>query len=138
MKKLIFVFTLFIATTIFVNAQDWINYNSQDLAFVANFPEEPKRTVQDVETALGALKMHMIMHTPTSGDHNIVYSVIRLDYPESQFKDADDEYNTNVLDGAVSGAVKNINGTLIFDNKIRLNGYPGRSIKIEVNEGLFS
>ena len=135
MKKLIYVFTLFIATTEYVNAQEWIDYKSEDLAFISEYPKEPKRTVQDVETAVGTLKMHMIMHAPTSGDDNAIYSVIRSDYPKDQFEDADDEYNTNVLDGAVNGAVTNVQGELIFDDKIKLNGYPGRSIKIKIAGG---
>jgi hypothetical protein len=135
MKKLIYVITLFIATTAFVNAQEWIDYKSEDLAFIAKFPQQPERTVQDVETAVGTLKMHMIMYAPTSGDDNAVYSVIRSDYPKSQFEDADNEYNSTVLDGAVNGAVTNVDGELAFDNKVVFNGYPGRSIKIIISGG---
>ncbi|WP_375242078.1 hypothetical protein [Lacinutrix sp.] len=43
MKKLIYVFTLFIATTAYVNAQDWIDYKSEDLAFISEYPKEPKK-----------------------------------------------------------------------------------------------
>ncbi len=118
-----------------VNAQTWEKYKAEDLAFVAYYPKEPKRTVQKVSTAVGELDMHMIMHAPTSGDDNAVYSVIRSDYPKEQFKDADDEYNATVLNGAVNGAVSNVQGKLLFDEKITFNGYPGRSIKIEIQGG---
>lgn len=135
MKKTFLVLTVLFLSFSAVNAQDWTKYKSEDLAFIATFPEEPKRTVQKVNTAVGELDMHMIMHAPASGDDNAVYSVIRSDYPEEQFKDADDEYNSNVLDGAVEGAVKNVQGKLVFDNKVKFNGYPGRSIKIQMQGG---
>ena len=127
--------TVFLLSFGALHAQDWTKYKAEDLAFVAYYPKEPKRTVQKVSTAVGELDMHMIMHAPTEGDKNAVYSVIRSDYPEEQFTNADDEYNSTVLDGAVDGAVKNVDGKLVFDNKVKYNGYPGRSIKIEINGG---
>lgn len=115
--------------------QNWEKYKSEDLAFVAMYPETPERTVQKVSTAVGELDMHMIMYSPKSEDDNAVYSIIRSDYPKSQFVDADDDYNSDVLDGAVKGAVGNVNGELLFDKKVQFNGYPGRSIKIKIQGG---
>ncbi|QHI35038.1 hypothetical protein IMCC3317_03840 [Kordia antarctica] len=135
MKKALFLMTVFLLSFGAVNAQDWEKYKAEDLSFIAYYPQEPKRTVQKVSTAVGELDMHMIMHAPTSGDDNAVYSVIRSDYPKSQFTNADDEYNATVLDGAVEGAVSNVKGKLEFDNKVKFNGYPGRSIKIEIQGG---
>lgn len=135
MKKVFLLVLVFFLSHSTVSAQEWINYKSEDLAFVASFPKEPTRTVQKVETAVGNLDMHMIMYSPTSDDDNAVYSVIRSDYPEGQFEDVDDKYNNTVLDGAVNGAVTNVNGELVFDNKITFNGYPARSIKIDITDG---
>ena len=135
MKKLLILFTLCILFSPLAIAQDWQKYKSEDLAFIANFPEEPTRTVQQIDTAVGKLDMHMIMYSPEGNDDNAVYSVIRSDYPESQFEDADDEYIKTVLDGAVEGAVNNVNGKLVFDNSITFNGYPGRNVKIEIQGG---
>lgn len=41
-----------------------------------------------------------------------------------------DEKIKSILDGAVNGAVNNVQGTLESDENINLNGYPGRKIKI--------
>ncbi|MEY8870044.1 hypothetical protein [Meridianimaribacter flavus] len=134
MKKLSYLIAICCLLSIQAIAQDWQKYKSEDLAFIAYFPETPKRTVQQVETAVGTLDMHMVMCTPQQDD-NVVYSTIKSDYPEEQFIDADDKYNTTVLDGAVKGAVSNVNGSLIFDKKITFNGYPGRDVKIEIQGG---
>jgi hypothetical protein len=118
-----------------MNAQDWKSYKYESLEFKANFPSAPEKTVQQVQTAVGELDMHMIMYAPTSGDDNAVYSVIRSDYPAEQFEDADAAYNANVLDGAVEGARTNVKGTLEFDKSVTFNGFPGRNIKIKINDG---
>ncbi|SHH58756.1 hypothetical protein DFQ05_0872 [Winogradskyella wandonensis] len=114
----------------------WVKYKSEELAVTAIFPATPKESVQKVQTAVGSLDMHMVMYAPLmSGDDNAVYSLIRSDYPEEQFKDADQEKQSSILDGAVEGAVTNVNGTKLSDKKIKLNGYPGRSIKIQTESG---
>lgn len=137
MKKLFYIITFFVASTTFINAQDWVDYKSEEFAFITKFPEQPKVTVQQVETEIGEIDMHVISYSPTGvNDNNVVYSVIRSDYPKEVFEAKDDEYNNSVLDGAVNGAVTNVNGELSFDKKIMHNGFPGRSIKIKI-EGAF-
>jgi len=136
MKKHILIALLSVFALSFTFAQDWKKYKAEDLAILAYFPGEPERSVQEVPTAVGKLDMHMIMYTPTSNDKNMIYSAIRSDYPESQFENVDSSYNDTILDGAVNGAVSNVNGTLKSDEKITFNGYPGRSIKISA-QGMF-
>ena len=135
MKKAFLLLAVSILSINALCAQNWEKFKAEDLQFVAYYPGEPKRSVQKIPTAVGELDMHMIMYSPTSGDDNAVYSVIRSDYPEDQFKNADAAYNDTVLTGAVNGAVSNVKGTLIFDNRVKFNGYPGRSIKIKMQGG---
>ena len=136
MKKIFFALVAIVFITGISFSQDWDRYKSDDLAFIANFPSEPKRSVQKINTAVGELDMHMVMYSPSIlPDDNAVYSVIRSDYPEDQFEGVDSDYKNNVLDGAVEGAVSNVNGALLYDKKIKHNGYPGREIKIEISMG---
>jgi len=136
MKNLFYTMILFFVMSTFVNAQDkWINFKSVDFAFIAEFPNEPKKSVQKVPTAVGDIDMYMFtLQSTNNDDNNAIYSVIKSDYPEEQFENADDEYNNTVLNGAVNGAVTNVNGELVFDNKIAFNGYPGRSFKINIDQ----
>ena len=134
MKLFITSIFLFICAST-ITAQDWEKYKSEELAFIAEFPGTPQKTVQQVQTAVGELDMHMVMYTPTSTDDNAVYSIIRSDYPEAQFENADEEYNEDVLNGAVKGAVSNVQGTLVYENKLKFNGYPSRDVKIQMTGG---
>lgn len=132
MKLFITSVVLFICTST-ITAQDWEKYKSEELAFIAEFPGTPEKTVQQVQTAVGALDMHMIAYSTSNTDDNAFYGVIRTDYPKEQFSDISEETVKSILDGAVNGAVSNVNGTLESDENITLNGYPGRKIKIKTN-----
>ncbi|WP_339873966.1 hypothetical protein [Olleya marilimosa] len=135
MKNIFFVLTLFLVSAITVSAQEWIDYKSEELAFIAKYPVQPVQTLEVIDTEAGPLDMYMVMHVATSeSSNNVVYSVIKSTYPESQFEEVSEGYNDEVLDSAVQGAVGNVNGTLIFENKVTHNGYPGRSIKIEIDK----
>lgn len=133
MKNLFYVFALFFVSITVSSQSNWLDFKSVEFAFRAEFPEEPVKSVQKVPTAVGEIDMHMFMLQSNDGN-NVIYSVIRSDYPEEQFENADEEYNNSVLNGAVNGAVTNVKGKLVFDNNVVFNGYPGRSIKISIDQ----
>lgn len=118
-----------------MNAQNWEKYKAEDLEFVTYFPKTPERTLEKVATAVGELDMHIVMHSPQSDDDNAVYSVTRSDYPKDQFKNADAEYNNKVLTAIVNGTVSSLRGKTLFDENVKLNGYPGRNVKIKIQGG---
>jgi hypothetical protein len=115
--------------------QNWEKYKAEDLAFVAYYPKAPERSVKKVPIASGEMDMHVVNYSPKADDDNLLYAIIRSDYPEDQFKNADEEYNNEKLDTAVKGAVTNMKGKLVYENKVKFNGYPGRNIKIAVKGG---
>lgn len=133
MKNLFYVLALFFVSITVSSQSNWLDFKSVEFAFRAEFPEEPVKSVQKVPTAVGEIDMHMFMLQSNDGN-NVIYSVIRSDYPEEQFENADEEYNNSVLNGAVNGAVTNVKGKLVFDNNVVFNGYPGRSIKISIDQ----
>ena len=133
MKKIILTFLLVSISTLVVDAQEWIAYKSIELGYSARFPIEPVFQTQGVPTAVGELQMKMAMATPDSeDDDNLIYSVIRSEYPAEGFNDATDDFIKDVLDGAIEGAVTNVQGTKIYDESVTFNKYPARYVKIEI------
>jgi hypothetical protein len=130
--KLTLLVLAFLLSIAAVNAQEWEVYKNETLEFRAEYPDTPDKTVQKVATAVGQLDMHMVMYAPNSNNDNAVYSIIRSDYPEDSFTDADEARYLEILDGAVEGARSNLNGTMVFDRSVTFNGFPGRYIKIEI------
>lgn len=137
MKRTILTLFLAMCTVFTVSAQVWETFKSIDHEFSALFPVEPTYQVQKVPSAVGELDMNMYMATVNDPDaDNLLYSVIRSDYPAEMFSNVNDDFISNVLDGAVNGAVNNVQGKLVSDVSISFNKFPGRSIKIETSMGL--
>ena len=130
MKLFLTSIFLFVFTSTVI-AQDWEKFKSEELAFIAEFPGTPEKSVQQIKTAVGELDMHMVAYSTVNTNDNAFYGIIRSDYPKEQFSDMSEEKIKSILDGAVNGAVNNVNGTLESDKKVTLNGYPGRKIKIK-------
>lgn len=118
--------------------QKWQKLKSEKYGFSIEFPADPSFSQQDVNTAVGDIKMNMYMldMSNNSSSKNAVYGVIESTYPESYFTDADDAFNENVLNGAINGGANNVNGTILYKKDLVFNGYPGKEAKIGI-EGAF-
>ena len=79
-------------------------YTSTAGNYRVNFPGTPKEFNQDLPTPVGILKMHMIV----AGDpKNVAYTVMWTDYPPGLTRP---ETINNMLEGAATGCVSNLNG----------------------------
>lgn len=113
-------------------AADWIVIRKADAGFKIAFPRKPQEEVQDVPTAVGKLKMHILMCDQSKyKDENLLYTLIYADYPEntvsSDFKDAlVDTFFSN----AITGAAGNMKGNILTVKNISYKSYPGRQVKI--------
>jgi len=131
MKNILLIFALILSSTVI--AQDWISYKNTDYNFSVSIPEEPKAMSQEVPTQVGNLTMNMFMVDASTNESssNLVYMIVHTQYPANPEK-VDESDVQKMLDGSVDGAVSNVQGKLVFQNKIELEGYPGRETKIEV------
>ncbi|PHR74554.1 MAG: hypothetical protein COA67_00320 [Lutibacter sp.] len=115
---------------------DWFEIKDKDAAYLIDFPSEPEKGENDVQTDKGTVKMNTYT-LQTSDDVNMIYMSSFTKYPESFFEDGlvSEESQNTVLDNSVNGAVTNTEGELILDKKITFNGYKGRVIKIKLSGG---
>lgn len=98
-----------------------------NVQFPDGFPTA-KEDTKDVPTKIGTLKMHTFLTELSDAACMIAYS----DYPEEAFKGADIDA---LLDSARNGALNNVHGTMETEEKIEMNGHPGRSIIFTGNSG---
>ncbi len=117
--------------------EDWVTVKDTVNAYVIAFPETPEKKTQDVSTVKGSIKMDSYMLS-TSNDVNIIYMTSFSEYPKSFFKNGLDtfEAQNKVLSGSVNGAITNTKGKLVSDENITFNGYPGRKVRIEVDNSV--
>lgn len=104
----------------------WQQIGSQDGRFALMMPEFPEYDVQEVLTPVGPLDLHIF----SVSSEDSVFMAAYNDYPEFVVSSSD---VGKMLDGARDGAVSNVDGTLLSENQIRLQGYPGRELWIEAD-----
>ncbi len=104
---------------------------SEKGSFTAQFPEgfpTPTESSTKVPTAVGNLDMITYMSTSTNAACMIAYA----DYPNKAFAGTNLE---TMLDSTRSGAMQKINGEVTKEEKITLNGHPGRSVYFSGSAG---
>ncbi len=133
MRKYILLFAAFCLCAQVV-AQDWKKLKKEDFEFRVEFPVTPESSQQSVPTDIGPQIMDMYSGDMTGSrtTGNLFFSMIRTEYPAEYFENADDQFEKERLDGAVNGAVTNVNGSLLSQEFVSFNGYPGREIIIGV------
>ena len=139
MKKLIYVFIACILFSNIISAQaedKWFTIKDTDAAYSIQFPKEPIKGADDVETGNGTVKMNTYT-LQLDNDVNLIYMSSFTKYPDSFFPDRLDSIakQKEVLENSINGAVTNTNGKLILDESIIFNGYNGKKAKIEVDGG---
>lgn len=102
-------------------------FKSKPGRFAVMAPVPLKETTQSIKGKFGKVEMHMFMGQ--QGD--TCYIVSYADFPPKQAHQPDPE---KVLDGGRNGMVSNANGKLVFENKITLQGNPGRELVIDAKD----
>jgi hypothetical protein len=95
---------------------------SKEGEFSVKLPGEPKLSSEDLDTAVGKVTLHSFAVETNSG--NNAYMIAYSDYPT--VSDAAGE-----IDGVINAQVSSFKGKIVADKKVTLNGWPGRTVRIE-------
>lgn len=104
---------------------NWREFTPEGERFSILLPRTPRETTETIETEMGTLDEHTL--TVVYGD--ITYVVNYDDYPQSLM-------NANhyaMLNAIRDGAVESVDGKLLSERAISINGYPGREIKVKIS-----
>lgn len=110
--------------TIEASADDWITFTSDEGGFTLRLPAQPKEQRRPIENEAGSTTA--IMYITEVG--NTAFGAGFSDFPESAA-------NTDpgmVLAGARDGAAKKVNGTVVDEKAIEINGHPGMEVKVNI------
>jgi hypothetical protein len=102
----------------------WKTFTSDEGSFSVSFPGSPQQDVQNVNTAVGAIAMYTFMVEKSDSAYMVAYS----DYPPSLVNETPPDV---ILSGARDGAVANVQGRLLNEVFISLQGHMGREITVE-------
>lgn len=138
MRKISFVLTalmIVVFTTSFVLKADWFLLDEPSFSIL--FPKKPEAQVQSVKSAIGDLTMNINMYDGSKdNDENFLYGIITTEYPDSLINSDKKEKLAAFFRGSVDGAVKNVQGKLLSEKDIEMNGFPGREARVDFQNGL--
>lgn len=101
-------------------------FSSEAGQFSIETPAPFEETQQSVETPVGPIEIR----TYTAETEETAYVVAYSDYPPEMVNETDPQM---LLNSSRDGAVTNLGGTLVSEEEIELDGYPGRSLVISAN-----
>ena len=119
MRRTIALTALLLAAHLSAQADDWKPYSSSAGRFTVTMPGTPKQEKTVMDTALGKVDLFQFIVTSQGGVYMVAYS----DYPAIQ--GSGDE----ILSGTASGLMSGFGGTTQEDQKISLDGHPGRFVR---------
>ncbi len=126
-----FVFGAFAQT----NQEKWIS--NEYANFVVHTPDSVQYNPQKIPTDLGEVDFHVYyVQAKMSNDPNQIYTYAYADYPAEVVHSDSTHKIKNFLDGSSEGSVKNLQGKLVAQKDITINGFPGREFEVSVQEGL--
>lgn len=113
------------------------NYLHDSDLLSIEFPAEPKKQTQQVETEIGPLAIDMVMLEQAEGaDGHYLYAVMTSVYPDSLINSDKTELHEKFFRGSIDGAVNNVQGKILSEKVVSIKGYPGRQISIDYGNGM--
>jgi hypothetical protein len=112
-------------------AQQWAAYSPTGAGFTVDMPGQWTTEGRDVQTDVGVIKMNMATVDQTSQVYMTIYSI----FPEQHINNTPHEV---LLNNARDGAVKNVNGTLVKEDKLSIGGFPARHLTVDTSAGRVS
>jgi ABC-type glycerol-3-phosphate transport system substrate-binding protein len=107
---------------------NWQDFTGPEGDFTVMLPGIPKDETQQVESDIGEITVNLFQ-LPFG---NFAYVVAYSDYPMDVVQSKGAQI---ILDGARDGAVTNTGGTLLEEQDIEIQGYPGRQLKVKSPDG---
>ncbi|MEM9244238.1 MAG: hypothetical protein AAGA67_00640 [Cyanobacteria bacterium P01_F01_bin.153] len=105
--------------------QGWHRYQSPKGAASVLFPEEPKADVNQIETPNGKTEIFLARHADNRQGRVYLFSHNAIPVPKNSYLDIE-----KALNASRDSLAKGISATVTSEVKLRLNGFPGREIRL--------
>jgi hypothetical protein len=141
MKKIthsLFFVLFLLGTFAFTKSDSWYLFESKAFSFKATFPSKPTEKTKVVNSAQGDLTISMFefIAPKTETEPVLVYIVSHVEYPVSTINSNDKEKLKEFYRKVVDGMVTKVNGKLIKETIINLDGFEGVEARVEMKDGL--
>ena len=140
MKKAVRPFIFSVLTLLvfaFTKSETWYHFESTPFGFKIEFPAKPTEKTKVINSSVGELTINMFEYAGSKENNselNLLYMASYTEYPHSidaGQKDKQKELCRKVVDDAVN----RVQGKLLKETSISLNGYEGVEARIEYKNG---
>ncbi len=119
---------------------DWIPVESHAGKFKALFPRKPEESSEPIKKSGFDLTMNMFTYDVGKyKDDNVLYMVMYSDYPDTLVdSDFKDEIVDTLFSNSIAGMSNKLGGKIKYNERIKLNDFPGRKVKstVKTDQGL--
>ncbi len=100
------------------------------------FPSKPTDRSGTVNTAKGDLKVNIFSYNALNGgEDNLAYVLTETEYPDSLINSDNKDKLDAFFKNSIDGIVNNFHGKLLSESKTEIEGFPGRQVKLDVQQG---
>ncbi|HXU27692.1 MAG TPA: hypothetical protein VN698_10700 [Bacteroidia bacterium] len=142
MKKItsLLLFALFLLGTLAFTKSDgvWYPFESKAFGFKVEFPAKPIEKVKVIDTEQGELNLNLFEYVSkkTNTEPELVYIVSYIEYPTSNINTSDKVQLKQFYKTEADKLVAKMQGKLIKETIINLEGFEGAEYRIEIKDGL--
>ncbi len=108
----------------------WEHFATADGAFSMEFPGKP--TVEEQQFTLSTGGTRTLTEVGVTTPDRVYYSFTRAEIQNSDGRPIDE-----ILDSGRDGAVKNLQGHLLSEKRIAIQGFPARELQARVRKNMF-
>ncbi|MGI9530462.1 hypothetical protein [Lutimonas sp.] len=125
-------------STGFIATSEWVLVKNEAQGYQIEFPKEPKKRVQTVNTEAGPIDMHinMLDLSAKENDSNLIYLSSYAQYPDSIIHSDQREQLKGFFRETIEGLVGSIDGKMLNEREITIDGFKGKEVKINFQDGM--
>ncbi len=100
------------------------------------FPDKPTDRSGIVSTAKGDLKVNIYSYNASNvGEDNLAYILTETEYPDSLINSDNKDKLDAFFKNSIDGIANNFHGKLMSESKTEIKGFPGRQVKLGIQQG---
>jgi len=121
----------------FTTSDKWYLYESKPFSFKVEFPDKPTEKTKVLNTAEGDLNLNLFEYVAhkTETEPALVYIVSYIEYPIATVNSDDKKKLKELYKKMTDDVVAKVQGKLIKETLITLEGYEGVESRIEMKDG---
>ena len=126
---------LLLILALLLQQNTWVETISYDGNLKVSAPGEMKHRHIGKKTPVGELTYHSLFYEAGAEADNVLYMISWVDYPAGSIHSDSLELVNSFLDATVETAVLNVDGELMYQTEVEVEGFPGRYWRIDYNSG---